>query len=117
MTELVLFFLLLSRFPSQKKPELSLKWAPRAAIRLHPFTQDELDAQRQGKNMKLQLSRAREAESRREERDRAKAANDLRIARGKPPLGPGGVLAVQGSNTKKDQDKGLFQLSEEEMNR
>lgn len=92
---------------------MTLKWAPRAAIRLHPFTQDEVDAQRQGNNMKLQLSRAREAGTRREERDRAKAANDLRIARGKPPLGVGGVLLAQGA--KKDQDKGLFQLSEEEM--
>ena len=96
-----------------------MKWAPRAAIRLHPFTQDELDAQRLGKNMQLQLSRAREAEIRREERDRAKAANDLRIVRGKPPLGRGGVLMTGqgGGNIKKDQDKGLFQLSEEEMNR
>jgi len=79
-----------------------LRWVPRSALKQHNLTDDEMDAARQVRNLKLQLSRAREAETRRDERDRLKVAEDLRLSRRGP---------------QPEQGKEMFQLSDEEVAR
>ena len=82
--------------------DLSLKWVPRAAIRLRDPTANEEEQEKQSRAWSTHLSRAREAEVRRVEHERAEALEKLRRAR----RGPG---APKG--------KEMAPLSEEEIER